>query len=98
MDPDVGLLIDRGEIHDRSPPEDPPGHGRSLQYGPLLLGQSFDPSREDALHAVRRVHRGFVLRGRPTTVASDEPLFVYEHPDDLLDEERIPVSGLGDTT
>ena len=76
------LLQLRGQLGDCAAPEDPADHGRPLQDGLLVRRQPIDPRSDQRLQGVRDPLREF--RRRPA-------LALVQHPDRLLEEERIPL-------
>jgi hypothetical protein len=73
-------------------PEHPADHGCGSKRTPLLRRQQVDACREHALDRVRDDDLGDVIAGAPAiAIAHDAPL-VDEVPDDLLEEEGIPLA------
>ena len=92
---DLGPLRIRRQAHDRLPAEDAADHGRPLDDGALPRGEPVEPRRQQRLDRGRD-HRSAELDVRlPATVPLREQPVVDQHPQHLLDEERVPL-GRGD--
>src|SRR5437762_9955601 len=76
--------------------EVPPDHGRGRENLPFVGRQAIEPRGEERRDRRRYRDAGEIRGGRPTAVALDELAVVNQHGEDLLDEERIPLGGVGD--
>ncbi len=89
-------LVRRRQVGHRSPPEHLPDHRRALEHRTLVLVEPVEAGREDRLDRLRhtqRVDRGERLE---PAVALDEHAVLDEHPQHLLEEERIASRGTPD--
>ena len=93
--PTSAALRIRREAHDRLPAEDAADHGRPLDDRALPRREPVEPSRQQRLDR-RRDHGSPELDVRlPAIVPLREQPVVDQHPQHLLDEERIAL-GRGD--
>ena len=71
-------------------------HGRDPQAALGLLGQLVDAREQQAVQRVRDLDAGDRVGGHPAVALADDRAALDEHPDDLLDEERIALRALED--
>jgi hypothetical protein len=90
--PDVG----RRELGDRAPPERPPDDRCALGDRALLGLQAIQAGREQRVDGGRDRDPRQVVGERPAPVELVQDAVVDQHPDGLLDEQRVALGHLGD--
>ena len=86
-DAQVRLRLD--ELVDRPAPEDAPDHGCSLERRLLGRLEQVDAGGENRVDRVRHGEIGRKLVERPAAVGAAQHALVDQHPEQLLDEERV---------
>ena len=78
-------------VDDGAGPEDPANQGRILRDPLLERGQQVEPRRERAVDRVGYPNLERIGRPLPALLRAHEPSAIDQHPQDLLNEERIPL-------
>ena len=86
---DLRLLLGRGQVGDGAPPEHLADHGRTLQHRPLERLEPVEPRGEHGLDGLGHADRLHVGQRLQAPVALDEHAVLDEHPQHLLEEERV---------
>ena len=86
---DLADLLRRREVGHGAPPEDLPDHGGTLQHGQLVLAEPVEAGRKHGLDRLRHAQRVDGGERLEPAVALDEDAVLDEHPQHLLEEERI---------
>ena len=86
---DLLLLLRRHQVGDGPPPEHLADHCRTLQHRALERLEPVEPRREDRLDGLGHADRLHVGQCLQAPVTRDEHAVLDEHPQHLLEEERV---------
>ena len=93
---DLADLVRRRQVGDGAPPEDLSDHGGALQHRQLVLAEPVEAGGEHRLHRLRHAQRVDGGERLEPAVALDEDAVLDEHPQHLLEEERVAAGRAAD--
>jgi hypothetical protein len=92
---DLPAEIVRCQLSDRTPPKLLADHRRALEHDAFGRIEPVEARREQGADARRNAQLDIASR-RPATVQLDELTVVFQHPNDLFGEQRVPLRSLAD--